>query len=86
MNQDFGVGTGWKSLSVTALVKEIIDRALWSSGNALAIKGYYNGFSGFNTWYKTHDSNPANAAKLDIDYSPPSVAKKFTGDGLVGFT
>ena len=71
-------GVGWKSVDVTAIVQEIVDRTGWSCGNALAIlfigadspSGYYCYFDDIAG--ALHD-----AAKLTIDYTitnppPPS--------------
>lgn len=69
-----GIGTGWETLpDVATLIQEIVNRAGWSSGNALAI--LFDGMTSvalrFRQWdYSTHTLG----AKLAIDYTPPATA------------
>ena len=59
---------GWYSISVTSVVQEIVDRAGWSSGNALNL--IFDVASGCNWRFRTWDfAGNAHGPKLDIDYT-----------------
>lgn len=55
--------------SLTTIIQEIVNRAGWASGNALAIAVINTDptSNDFHDW-KTFDSGAANAAKLTIIY------------------
>jgi len=64
----------WYSLpagaDLKAIVQEIVDRAGWSSGNAIVILGIGDSTNSFaSNTYHMYDSAAANAAKLDITYT-----------------
>lgn len=61
------VGVGFYSVSITAAVQEVVNRAGWTSGNALA--AIMDALTGVNLAPDTYDNSPTNAAKLDIDYT-----------------
>lgn len=61
------VGVGFYAVDVTAVVQEIINRAGWVSGNDLAL--IMDALTGVNLGLDMYDGTPANAAKLDIDYT-----------------
>lgn len=68
------VGVGFYSVTgLAGVVQEITDRAGWVSGNALALimDALVTPNLGPDTW----DNNPAQAAKLDIDYTAPSAGE-----------
>lgn len=69
-------------IDVTSLVQEIINRAGWASGNALAIVATDNGSANTNyIGHSTYDRAVDRGAKLDITYSvgspAPSSSDKF---------
>ncbi len=68
-------GVGWKSVDVTTLVQEVVNRPGWTSGNALAllILGASSG-AGYNGDFDSVDTNPANAARLTVNFSGTSDA------------
>ncbi len=52
------------------LIKEVVDRASWASGNAMALLQDDPGTTGANISYgRSHDSDPTKAAKLHIEYT-----------------
>ena len=61
------IGSGWQTVDVTSLVQAVVNRAGWASGNAMAALLY--GVTGANVTITTYDGTPANAAKLDIEYT-----------------
>lgn len=67
-------GTGDKTLDVTSIVQEIVDRAGWASGNAMTFIGAPNA----DNWMRIQDyyqvPGNANRATLTIDYTEPSSA------------
>ncbi len=64
-----GNATGWKSVNVTSLVQEIVNRPGWSSGNHLCLMVYDNQ-SGTGVWQDaySYDGSAANAAVLAVAY------------------
>lgn len=64
------IGAGWHTVDVTSLVQAVVNRAGWVSGNALAV--VVQGVSGTDLSITTWDGTPANAAKLDIEYTAAS--------------
>lgn len=64
------VGVGFYSVSITSAVQEVINRAGWASGNALAV--IMDALTGVNLAPDTYDNSPTNAAKLNIDYTAAS--------------
>ena len=61
------VGAGWYSINVTSAVQEIINRAGWASGNALAI--ILDALTSVDVQLRTWDHDTSLAAKLVIDYT-----------------
>ena len=61
-------GEVWYSITVTAIVQEIVNRGSWASGNALAflLQGMTGGDLAFRPYEYTGN---ANGAKLTIEYS-----------------
>jgi len=73
----WGSTPGWKtSLSLVAVIQEVIDRAGWASGNALSLMLLANDESwpGANkvAWFKTIEAGATYAARLNITYTPPT--------------
>lgn len=64
------IGAGWKTVDVTSLVQAVVNRSGWASGNALVV--VVQGVSGTDLSITTWDGTPANAAKLDIEYTAAS--------------
>ena len=70
-------GINWHSVDVTTIVRELVERPGWASGQAMAILLVSTTYPAtirtvrFRSW----DGNPAEAAKLTIDYSPPFLVK-----------
>lgn len=68
-------GTGTKVITVTTIVQEIIDRAGWASGNAMAFVVDDNSGSGDNTWgCDDFEDAGTDEAQLDITYTVASSA------------
>lgn len=72
-----GLAAGDNTIDVTSIVQEIVNRAGWSSGNAISFR---LGTSGSDTyWYLNiydYDADTlANVATLDIDYGAAAVKK-----------
>jgi hypothetical protein len=63
----------WYTWDVTAIVQEIVNRAGWASGNAIALIFIGTGTTsgGANKVYYSYDGAAASAPKLDIVYGPP---------------
>ncbi len=75
----------WVDRDVTAIVQEIVDRAGWASGNALAlllISDTNYDFANDYAYFRSYDGAPAQAARLIIDYSPPFLVKSHPGGQL----
>lgn len=65
-----GIGTGWvNSPSIVSAVQEVVDRAGWSSGNALTVIGVGKSNKGTNFVVWPYDGSTSNAVKLHIEYS-----------------
>ena len=65
-----GIGTGWvNSPSIVSAVQEVVDRASWSSGNALTVIGVGRSNKGTNFVVWPYDGSSTNAVKLHIEYS-----------------
>ena len=63
-------GTGVQSFDVTAIVQEIIDRAGWASGNAMAFVCKDNAGSGNNLWQgEDLEDGGGGEASLEITYT-----------------
>jgi hypothetical protein len=60
-----------ESISVTAVVQEIVNRGGWVNGNALVILIDTHTDTTTSEWqdYVSYDGTPANAATLDITYT-----------------
>lgn len=64
------LGFGVETVNVTTLIQEIVNRAGWASGNALAIVCHDNGSTNDNyIGHSTYDRAIDRGAKLDIDYT-----------------
>lgn len=63
-------GSGWKSLDVTGIVQEIINRSGWASGNALAL--LIDSVSGTDLRWRSYEYDTTLAAKLTINYTTGS--------------
>lgn len=66
------IGTGYKDVDVTDIVKEIVDRAGWANGNPIAIFG--QGQTGGDVQIVSYDGTDTQAPRLTIVYDPPAVA------------
>lgn len=63
-------GTGSKVITITDIVQEIVDQALWGSGNAMAFVIDDNAGSGTNYWGAEDYEDVGTAeATLDITYT-----------------
>ena len=67
-------GTGWKSIDVTALVQEIVNRPGWASGNALALLIIGANSGAGNCDFDSVDTAPATAPKLTVNFSGTASA------------
>lgn len=79
-------GTGTKVITITSIVQELVDQALWSSGNAMAFVA--EGNSGFFASWTAEDYEDAGTAEatLDITYTAGATIKPFRRSLLgVGF-
>lgn len=80
-NASFTVVGGDATYDVTAIVQEIISRAGWTAGNALAFAGDPTDADKSLTWVD-YEASPANAAQLSITYStstdttPPTITSE----------
>lgn len=63
-------GPGWKSLDVTSIVQEIVNRSGWASGNALAL--LIDSVSGTDLRWRSYEYDTTLAAKLTINYTTSS--------------
>lgn len=69
-------GTGSKVITITTIVQEIVDRAGWASGNAMAFVVEDNAGSGENYWIAEGYEDAGTAeATLDITYTVPATAR-----------
>jgi len=70
-----GVGVGWQAHTVTAIIAEIVALGSWASGNdiMMLIDGRTNQASAKSLRIESYDGTPANAATLEITYTPPVV-------------
>jgi len=78
------IGTSWEtSDDCASCVKEIVDRASWSSGNSLCliVKGK-NANLGDGATFSTYGSHSSVAAKLDIDYSTGTAHTKTVAEAV----
>lgn len=68
-------GTGSKVITITTIVQEIVDRAGWASGNAMAFVAGDNAGSGNNYWFAEDYEDAGTAeATLDITYTAGAAA------------
>ncbi len=69
-------GAGSKVITITSIVQEIIDRAGWASGNAMAFVGDDNAGTGPSYW-SAEDYEDAGTAEatLDITYTVPATGR-----------
>ncbi len=75
----WGTGNIYTSPSLVNIIQEIIDRDGWTSGNALGLSLFNQGSSGYISQADAVDynSDPDNAALLEITYTPPADTTKF---------
>lgn len=67
-------GTGSHVITITSIVQEIVDRAGWASGNAMAFVAIDNTGSGSHFWVGEDYEDAGTAeATLDITYTVPAV-------------
>ncbi|MBP7052390.1 MAG: hypothetical protein KBE65_15360 [Phycisphaerae bacterium] len=62
--------TWYESPDITDLVQEVVDRAGWSSGNAMTLIYWANSNSGSDRKIWAYEGNPDRAARLVITYQP----------------
>jgi len=69
-------GGVWTSVTITSVIQEIVNRAGWSSGNAIVILVDTHEDTTVGEWqdYDAYDGSAAGAPKLDIDYGGASTA------------
>ena len=70
-----GIGAGWKAVTVTGPVQEIVSQAGWSSGNALALLVISDsGATGRRAYIRAWDYAPTGsfAPYLVINHTPPT--------------
>lgn len=65
------------SIDVTSVIQEIINRAGWTSGNAIVILVDTNTTTTLGEWqdYYSYDGSTTKAAKLDIDYGAAATGQ-----------
>ena len=68
---------------IASVIQEVIDRALWASGNALSIITIHDG-SGNDLRLSPRDVDEANAPLLTVDYTAAGGSTKRYGLSLVG--
>lgn len=75
----WGTGTTYTSPSLVTVVQEIIDRAGWTSGNAMGFSLFDDGGSAYTSTADAVDysSDTTNAALLEITYTEPVNPNKF---------
>jgi hypothetical protein len=66
-----------QSPAITAVIQEIVNRPGWVSGNAIAI--FIQGLTGTGFQVHAYDGVPANAVKLNIDFSGTEYAQSVSG-------
>ena len=62
--------TWYDSPDLSAVIQEVVDRAGWSSGNAIALNCAAENYPSSDRKFWSYDGNPARAAKLEITYQP----------------
>jgi hypothetical protein len=71
-------GNGFYDIAtVTGIVQELVNRAGWASGNAMAL-GMHSWTSGLLVIYPWDYDDHTYAPKLIINYTPPGVAKRIS--------
>jgi len=75
----------YQTPDLTSIVQEIVDRAGWSSGNAMAILFRSTDLSGKRRFY-AHDKSPASTPVLHVEYggSPIAADKIYHMHSLAG--
>lgn len=65
-----------QTLSITAVIQEVINRAGWASGNAIAVCMDVHADCNDNEWqeYYSYDLSTTKAAKLQMDYTAGAAA------------
>lgn len=76
-NQTSVVADTEYSIDVTSVIQEIINRAGWTSGNAIVILVDTNTTTTLGEWqdYYSYDGSTTKAAKLDIDYGAAATGQ-----------
>ncbi|KPJ58335.1 MAG: hypothetical protein AMJ46_14330 [Latescibacteria bacterium DG_63] len=78
--ETFG-STGWKNKDVSSIVQEIINRPGWSNNNAITLLFISNNsVTNKPCYFRSYDGVPAEAAKLTIDYTPPTPCSPISFD------
>ena len=67
-------GTGWKSIDVTTIVQEIVNRPGWNSGDAMALLVLGSLMGSGNCDFDSVDTAPATAPRLTINNSGVATA------------
>jgi hypothetical protein len=66
-----------QSPDIAAVIQEIVDRPGWASGNAIVI--VVQGLMGTGFQVHAYDGVPANAVKLNVDFSGTEYAQSVSG-------
>jgi hypothetical protein len=69
-NTTWSSDTWYESPDISAVIQEVVDRAGWSSGNAIAINCAAENSPSSDRKFWSYDGNPARAAQLEITYQP----------------
>jgi len=62
--------TWYESPDISAVIQEVVDRAGWSTGNAIAINCAPENFPSSDRMFWSYDGDPQRAARLEITYQP----------------
>lgn len=73
LDLNIGVGNPSSPPDMASVIQEVVDRAGWASGNALSVIAVPNNNARILN-FEPYEVSTANAAKLDIDYSPAGFA------------
>ena len=68
----FVAGTTYDSPSIVTIIQEIVDRAGWASGNALALWWDDHEFRGYSRWVAAWDNSHYDPPELHVEYIPPA--------------
>lgn len=61
----------YDSPDISSIIQEIVNRAGWKSGNALAIILEHHGATGNERRFWSWDGSPTKAPKLEVTWTPP---------------